>query len=351
MKKTLLGVALLLSCVAAPAAEQPPGRELYPPIEPRSTGLLSVSERHQLYWEVCGNPQGIPVIVLHGGPGGSASPEMRRFFDPQRFQVLLFDQRGAGRSRPAGEWRENNTQLLVEDVNRLRRHVGMEGKAMLFGGSWGTTLALAYAEAHPELVGGLVLRGVFLGTREEIDDFYHEGAARLFPDAWDRLRSILPRPERMDYPRQLFEMATGDDPEARRKAIEGWAYFEIRMASVGMTDESAQGLIDQYRDELMPFSVLENYYMMNDCFLGEGQLLHDAPRIAEIPTFIVHGRFDAVCPPRSAYRLAKALRNVHLELPAATGHVQQEPANTEALLRGVEWVVERMGDRSAGGGP
>ena len=334
----LLGLSLL----AGGACAQPSAGPLYPPIEPLRSGYLQVSDRHELYWEVCGNPEGIPVIVLHGGPGGSADEGMRRFFDPERFFVLLFDQRGAGRSRPAGEWRENTTQLLVEDVNTLRQHVGIEGKAILFGGSWGTTLALAYAETHPDLVSGLVLRGVFLATREEIDHFYHGGAASLFPDNWERLRSILPRPDSLDYPRQLFEMATGDDPEARRKAIEGWAYYEIRMVSVGMTDEQADGIIRQFSDHLMPFSVLENYYMMNDCFLEDGQLLREAASIAHIPTFIVHGRFDAVCLPRSAYRLAKALNHVKLELPPATGHSQREPANTEALVRGVEWVAGQL---------
>jgi proline iminopeptidase len=342
MKKTIgLGLALQLA-VLAPAFAQTKAPELYPPIEPLRSGYLRVSPMHELYWEVCGNPSGIPVIVLHGGPGGSAGPEMRRFFDPRRFYVLLFDQRGAGRSRPAGEWRDNTTQLLIEDVNTLRRHVGIEGRAILFGGSWGTTLALAYAEAHPDLVSGIVLRGVFLGTRAEIDHFYHGGAATLFPDNWERLKSILPRPASLDYPRQLFEMATGSDPEARRKAIEAWAYYEIRMASVGMTDEQAQALLGQYKDELMPFSVLENYYMMHGCFLEDGQLLRDAKRIAHIPTFIVHGRFDAVCWPRSAYELSKALTRVRLELPPATGHSQGEPANTQGLLRGVEWVAEEM---------
>jgi proline iminopeptidase len=341
MKRIGLGLVLQLS-VLAPAFAQTKTAELYPPIEPLRSGYLRVADKHELYWEVCGNPSGIPVIVFDGGPGGSADPGMRRFFDPLRFHVLLFDQRGAGRSRTAGEWRDNTTQLLIEDVNKLRQHVRMGGRAMLFGGSWGTTLALAYTEAYPERVGGMVLRGVFLGTRAEIDHFYHGGAAQLFPDNWERLRSILPRPERLDYPRQPFEMATGADPEARRKAIEGWAYYEIRMAAVGMTDEQAKAMVDQHKDGLMSFSVLENYHMMNACFLKDGQLLRDVKRIAHIPTFIVHGRFDAVCLPRSAYELSKALARVKLEFPPATGHLQGEPANTEALLRGVEWVAEQM---------
>ncbi len=338
-----IGIALALQLLAvSPTVAQTKAPELYPPIEPLRSGYLRVSPVHELYWEVCGNPAGIPVIVLHGGPGGSAGPEMRRFVDPRRFYVLLFDQRGAGRSRPAAEWRDNTTQLLIEDINTLRQHAGIAGPAILFGGSWGTTLALAYAEAHPDLVSGIVLRGVFLATRAEIDHFYHGGAALSVPDNWERLRSILPRPARLDYPRQLFEMATGSDPEARRRAIETWAYYEIRMASVGMTDDKAQAMVNEYKGELAAFSVLENHYMMHGCFLKEGQLLRDVKKIEQIPTFIVHGRFDAVCCPRSAYTLSKALKRVRLELPPATGHSQSEPANTEGLLRGIEWVAAEI---------
>jgi len=337
---TVVWIALILAFTGCtPQQEESP---LYPPIEPLRSGTLQVSDRHELYWEVCGNPEGIPVIALHGGPGGSAGPGMRRFFDPERFYMLLFDQRGAGRSQPAGEWRDNTTQLLIEDINRLREEVGIEGKAILFGGSWGTTLALAYAEAYPELVAGIVLRGVFLATRQEIDHFYHGGTAVMFPDNWDRLRKILPEPESYTYPRQLFNMATGDDPVARKKAIEGWAYYELRMASIYMTDERAEEMIREYSDHLMPFSVLENYYMMNNCFLEEGQILRDVDRIAHIPTFIVHGRFDAVCHPRSAFELAGRLQRVKLELPAAAGHMQDEPPTTEALVRGVRWVADQL---------
>jgi proline iminopeptidase len=339
MRRMGVVIVFLLLLAGCDSANRSP---LYPPIEPLRSGFLQVSDLHAIYWEVCGNPEGIPVIVLHGGPGGTAGPRLRRFFDPERFYVLLFDQRGAIRSKPPGEWRQNTTRLLIEDINRLRKHVGMEGKAILFGGSWGTTLALAYAEAHPDLVGGMVLRGVFLATRQEIDDFYHGGAAVLFPDNWQQLRAILPDPERLDYPRQLFNVMTGDDPVARKKAIEGWAYYELRMSSVSMTDEAALNMVRDYGEHLMPFSVLENHYMMNGCFLEEGQLLRDADRIAHIPTFIVHGRFDAICHPRSAYELAGRLQRVRLELPANAGHSRDDPPNTEALVRGVRWVADQM---------
>jgi proline iminopeptidase len=330
------------ACGVAPgtAPSSHPDAVLYPGIEPLRSGHLPVSDLHELYWETVGNPDGIPAIVLHGGPGGIAGPRMRRFFDPERFHVLLFDQRGAVRSRPPAEWRENTTQDLVSDINLLRDHVGMEGPALLFGGSWGTTLAVAYAEAYPELVSGMVLRGVFLGTRAEIDHFYHGGTAVLFPENWERLRALLPHPERLDYHRQLFEMITGDDRAQQQAAVEGWAWYELRMSSLDMTDEQADDLIRRYRDSLRSFSLLENFYMMNDCFLAEGQLLRDAGRIAHIPTFIVHGRFDAICAPRSAYDLSRRLDRVRLEFTQA-GHAQGEPPTTEALVRGVEWVADQ----------
>lgn len=313
--------------------------DLYPPVEPLRSGYLKVSDLHELYWEVCGREGGIPAIVLHGGPGGQAHPDMRRFFDPKKFEILLFDQRGAGRSRPKGEWRENTTQLLIEDINVLREHVGMDKKAVLFGGSWGTTLAVAYAEAHPDLVSGLVLRGVFLGSKEEIDFFYHGGTARFFPENYARLRGIIPEPDRLDYPRQLFAMTQSEDPALRKKAIRGWAFYEIRMASLKMTDAICRRICDSF--DMTAFSVLENYYMMNGCFLQDDQLLKEAGRIAHIPTFIVNGRFDVICPPETAYALATRLKTVKVEFTPA-GHSQSEPETLTALVRGVEWVGSRI---------
>jgi proline iminopeptidase len=337
-------LALLLVGSGCQAGSSEPGTQpgqarLYPEIEPLRSGYLEVSDRHSLYWEVSGNEQGTPVIGLHGGPGGSAGPDMRRFFDPSRFMIILFDQRGAGRSRPAGEWRDNNTQLLIDDINRLREHLGIDQPAMLFGGSWGTTLAVAYAEAYPEMVSGLVLRGVFLGSKTEIDHFYHGGTAAVFPENWERLRAIIPQPDRFDYPRQLFEMTQSEDPDVRQRAIDGWAYYEIRMVGLEMSAEQCQQIVDAY--DMTPFSVLENYYMMNGCFLDDDELLRNAERISNIPTFIVNGRFDLICPPRTAVALAARLNRVQIELPLAA-HSQSEPAITEALVRGVRWVAEQL---------
>jgi len=311
---------------------------LFPTVEPSRGGYLRVSDRHELYWEVCGNPEGLPAIVLHGGPGAIASPVMRRYFDPERYFVLLFDQRGAIRSRPPGEWRDNTTQLLIQDINTLREHVGISGPAVLVGGSWGTTLALAYAEAHPSLVAGMVLRGVFLGTRAEADHFYHGGAAERHPENWERLRSILPAPDRLDYPRQLFELATADDPEVRRRAVAAWAYYEFRMAWADMTDTRAEEMVAEYGEMLAPLAILENHYAMNGYFLEEGELLRNVGRISDIPTSIVHGRLDPICRPDSAERLARRLSRVRLDLPRDAGHAENEPANLEGLLAGIRWV-------------
>jgi proline iminopeptidase len=311
-----------------------------PLIEPNRSGYLKVTDIHELYWEVSGNEDGYPVIGLHGGPGGSAGSEMRTFFDPDKFKIILFDQRGAGRSRPAAEWRENNTQVLMEDINTLRNHLGVEGPAMILGGSWGSTLAIAYAEAYPELVSGLVLRGIFLGSKSEIDYFYHGGAAEAYPENFARLQSIIPNAEDFTYPKQLFDMTQSDDPELREKAINGWAYYEVRMLSMDMTDEMCQEIVDNY--DMTTFSVLENWYMANSCFLDDDQLLREADKIAHIPTYIVNGKHDHICPPVTAEALAAKLVTVKLELPEAA-HSQRSPAIREGLLRGVKWVSQQIG--------
>jgi len=335
---SLCVIVALLGCGSSSASEE--GGALFPPIEPYDTGFLKVSELHKLYWEVCGNEEGVPVMVLHGGPGASANPNMRRFFDPGIFKIILFDQRGAGRSIPRAEWKENTTLHLVEDINKIRDRLGIKGKAMLFGGSWGTTLALAYAQAYPENVSGMVLRGVFTGSKEEIDHFYHGGTSTFYPDNFAKLKSILPRPEIMDYPAQLFSMTQSKDAAVREKAIKGWAYYELRLAGLSMDPGFCERIINEY--DMTAFSVLENHYMMNGCFFKDGQLLENAGTIAHVPTFIVNGRYDIICPPATAFALASRLDVVKLEITIA-GHSQNEPVNTEALVRGVEWVLENAG--------
>jgi len=337
MKRNFLLLILLLIAASHVAVAQQDPR--HPEIEPRESGYLRVSDIHELYWELVGNPEGMQVIVLHGGPGGSAGPDMRRYFDPQKYNVLLFDQRGAGRSRPVAEWKQNTTALLIEDINTLREHVGFGGPAILLGGSWGSTLAIAYAEEFPELVSGMVLRGIFLGSKAEIDHFYHGGAERVYPLNFARLQSILPEPETLNYPEQLFGMITSGDDEQRQLAIDTWAYYEIRMVSLGMTAELADQIVEQY--DMTAFSTLENHYMMNGCFLEDEQLLENSDRIAHIPTHIVNGRFDLICPPITAIRLAEKLDTVQLDIPIAA-HSGREPAIINSLMNGLDWVTEKI---------
>lgn len=254
--------------------------------------------------------------------------------------MLLFDQRGAGRSRPRAETRENRTDLLLEDIDRLREEVGFPDEVVLFGGSWGSTLALAYSEAHPEKVSGLVLRGVFLAGREEIDHFYHGGVAASFPEAYAALRAVVPRPGEKTYPAQLLEMITKGDAATRRKAIDGWARYEVRIGAVGMTDAEADRIVRT--SDMTALSTLESYYMANGCFLEEGQLLAGADRIADLPTAIVNGEQDVICPPRTAVELSRRLGRARLEVVPGAGHSTRDPPLADALLRAVDWVGDQV---------
>jgi proline iminopeptidase len=324
-----------LALAAALAAEPPPApgpaatpaaaladdeAGLFPTIEPFQEGMLKVSELHAIRWETSGNPKGEPVMVLHGGPGAGASPKMRRLFDPSRWLVVQHDQRGSGRSTPHAELRENTTAALVDDVERLRAHLGIE-RMVVVGGSWGATLAIAYAERHPDRVKALVLRGVFTCTRREIDHFYHGGAEPFFPDAYADLRAAIPHPERKDWPRQLLELTTSNDAQARDRAVRAWALYETRLSSVGMTRERAEKELDEWGvEKALPFSRIESHYMANGCFVKEGQLLRDLPRIAAIPAVIVNGRYDVICPPLAAWRVHQGMPRSRLVLVEDAGH-------------------------------
>jgi proline iminopeptidase len=303
--------------------------DLYPDVEPFETGYLKVSDLHEIYYELCGNPNGKPVMILHGGPGGGSYPQLRRFHDPEKYLIVLHDQRGAGRSKPHCELRENNTQNLVEDIEKLRQHLKL-GKVQIFGGSWGSTLGLAYAEKYPENVGALVIRGIFTATRQEIDHFYHGGVGVFFPEVYERIQSIVPRPEQQDYPAQLLKLLRSDDAEVRRKTARAWAMYEMRTAFLEITDAEVAGSFEHW--DPYDFALIENYYMANNCFLEEGQLLRDAKKLASVPTYIVHGRYDTVCPPINAYRLHKALPNSKLIVVEAAGHSSSEPRTASALI-------------------
>jgi proline iminopeptidase len=292
---------------------------LYPAVEPIRTDYLDVSRLHSVYWEISGNETGIPVIVLHGGPGGRSTPVLRRLFDPGKYRVIQFDQRGAGRSRPFGEWRDNTTQALIEDINRLRDHLGVEGPAVILGLSWGTTLALAYGQAHPDNVSGLVLLGVFTCSDAEIDHYYHGGVAPYYPEAVELLRGVVPEPDQRDYPKQLFEVVTASDSTRAARAARAFITYEEWLSTAGGTQAAAQ---EEAADSLSrSMAILENYYLANRCFLRPDQLLTDAGLLNGIPTFIANGRLDMITPPVTALNLARRLPAASVEILPANGHV------------------------------
>lgn len=310
-------------------ASSSPGR-LYPPIEPFDRRRLDRGDGHNLYVEQCGNPQGRPVIVLHGGPGGGCSPMMRRFFDPGHWRIVLFDQRGCGWSTPQASVACNTTADLIGDIGAIAATLDL-GPAVLFGGSWGATLALAFAEAHPQAVSALVLRGVFLGRQAELDWFYGGGAGRFWPDLWARFVGPIPEAERGDliaaYHRRLFS----GDRAAELRHAQDWMAWENALAGM---NTPAPGTAPP--DYARAFSRLENHYFTNRCFLEEGQLLRERHRIEHLPAVIVQGRYDMVCPPISAWDLAQGWARADLRIVPASGHALSEPRITTELVRAMQ---------------
>ncbi|MEK6643961.1 MAG: prolyl aminopeptidase [Planctomycetota bacterium] len=337
-----MSVWLVLSVGATSQAQTKPiekAIEYYPEIEPFRTGFLKVSDTHEIYYELCGNPEGIPVMTLHGGPGGGSSPNLRRYHDPKKYLIVLHDQRGAGKSKPYAELRDNNTKALVEDIEKLRVDLKL-GRVQLFGGSWGSTLALAYAERYPENVHSLVLRGIFTAMKDEIDHFYHGGTGVYFPEVYEKLKAIIPQPETKNYPKQLLDLIRGKDEAKGKEAARVWAAYETKCAGIGITDAEVENILKGWDPH--SFSLIENYYMANNCFLDEGQLLRESGRLSGIPTAIVHGRYDVICPPSTAYRLHKALPQSRLIWVEAAGHSGGAPPVVSALIEGVKWVEPRI---------
>jgi len=275
----LLIIITVVSCLG-PEKENVKEGGIWPPFEPYLVDYIDVSDIHSLYYELSGNPDGIPVFVLHGGPGGSSKPIMRQFFNPEKYMVVMHDQRGAGKSKPYAELEGNNTWELVEDIEKLRKHLGLK-KIMIHGGSWGTTLALAYAETHPERVTSLVLRGLFTSTQEEIDHFYHGGVKLTFPDAYERLVNSLPDPDRRPLPEYLYELLTTGDSSDMYQIAKEWLRYEWRISLV----DADVDVIDEYIKTHVPyaFSLIENYYMANLCFLEPDQLWNNRDRMIHIP--------------------------------------------------------------------
>lgn len=310
--------------------------ELYPPIEPYDSGLLPLDDIHTMYWEVCGNPQGVPVLFLHGGPGGGCSAEHRRFFDPAFFRIVLFDQRGAGASTPLGETTANTLPLLVADIERLRAYLGI-GRWLLFGGSWGSTLALAYGERHPQQVLGFVLRGIFLGRQSEIDWFL-QGIGRIFPEAWQRFVGMLPPEERADplrgYCRRLFD----PDPQVHLRWARAWSAYEASCSTLLPNPDLVQHAVD----ESIGLARLEAHYFRHRCFLAPDQLLGELYRIRHLPAAIVQARYDVVCPIASADELARAWPDARYVIVPDAGHSVWERPVCAAVVREVERFKTRL---------
>ncbi len=300
----------------------------YPPIEPYRSGMLQVDALHSLYWEESGNPHGVPVVLLHGGPGSGTVPRHRQFFDPAHYRIVLFDQRGAGRSTPPAECRDNSTPLLVADMQALREQLGID-RWIVFGGSWGSTLALAYAQTHPACCRALVLRGVFLCTRDEIDWFLH-GMGRFFPMAHAHFVAQIPEGERDDllaaYLRRLF----GDDAQQRLHAARAWNRYES--SCVHLLPQPAEP--DDVSSDATALAVarLEAHYFHHRGFFEPDQLLRDVGRLHPIPALIVQGRYDVVCPPLTAIRLQQAWPQAQLQIIEDAGHSAFEPGIEAALL-------------------
>jgi len=305
-------------------------KNLYPAIEPYGSDTLQVCPVHTLYYEECGNPKGKPMIFVHGGPGGGCSADDRRFFDPEAWRVILLDQRGSGRSKPHASLVDNTTWDLVADIEKLREHLGIKSWAV-FGGSWGSTLSLAYAEAHPERVTALILRGIFMLRRKELLWFYQEGASNLFPDVWEEFLKPIPEVERHDMMSAYYRQLCSEDREVRAAAAKAWSVWE------GATSKLApdQAFIEHYgEDEFAEaFARIESHYFVHGGFFEtEDQLLRDVPKIREIPATIVQGRYDVVCPLRSAWDLHRAWPEAELVIIGDAGHNSREPGTAQALV-------------------
>ncbi|MEO1474811.1 MAG: prolyl aminopeptidase [Pseudomonadota bacterium] len=318
-------------------------RRLYSPHDATETGRLRVSDLHELYWETSGTPKGVPVVGLHGGPGGGSSPEMRRFFDPSRFRVVLFDQRGCGRSTPRSELQDNTTWDLIADMERLRESLGID-RWLLFGGSWGSTLALAYAVTHPDRVLGLILRGIFLVSDAELRWFYQDGASRLFPDAYDRYIAPIPVEERDDLMSAFNRRLMSQNTNERRVAARAWSRWEGETLSLKAAGEAPPRFDDD--NFVDAFARIENHYFVNKGFFDhDGWLLEQAAsRLRKIPGTIVHGRYDVVTPLSSAWALHKAWPTSELHIVPDAGHSSLEPGIVDKLVRATDRFADVLAD-------
>jgi len=316
---------------------------LYPDIKPYSRLQLAVQPPHTLYVEECGTPEGIPVLFVHGGPGGGSSPKHRCFFDPMLYRIVLFDQRGCGRSTPHAELNHNNTDALVEDMEAIRVALGIE-KWLLFGGSWGSTLSLVYAERYPERVLGLILRGIFLCRRQDLLWFYQDGASHVFPDYWQSFVAPIASADRGDMMNAYYRLLTGTNELARMGAAKAWSGWEAQCATLRPDPQ----LYEQFTDprQALAMARIEAHYFVNDAFLRPNQIIEDAGRLRGIPGVIVHGRYDMVCPIDNAFALRDAWPDSDLQVIRDAGHSAMEPGITDALVRATDRFARQLRPQS-----
>ena len=319
----------LTACIMPPMNTESQRRGLYPAIEPYHTGTLEVGGGHELYYEESGNPHGKAVVFLHGGPGGGCTDKMRRFFNPDVYRIVLFDQRGCGRSKPHASLEENTTWDLVNDIEILRTALQID-RWQVFGGSWGSTLALAYSQTHSDRVTELVLRGIFMLRRKEIHWFYQQGASDLFPDLWQHYLEPIPRSERNDLIEAYYKQLTSDDAEVRLKAAKAWSVWEASLSFLLPNDKIAAAFAE---DNLaLSLARIECHYFVNGGFMEENQLIDNVGTIRKIPAVIVQGRYDVVCPLISAWELAQAWPEADLRIVADAGHAAFEPGIVHELV-------------------
>mmetsp|Transcript_49187 Transcript_49187/g.106981 ORF Transcript_49187/g.106981 Transcript_49187/m.106981 type:complete len:428 (-) Transcript_49187:87-1370(-) len=309
-------------------------RTLYPKLDAYRTGKLKVDDLHEIYFEESGNPDGKPVVFLHGGPGGGSKPNFRRYFDPAKYRIVIFDQRGAGQSTPHASLENNTTWYLVADVEKLRTHLGIE-KWVVFGGSWGSTLALAYAQSHPERVKGLLLRGIFMLRPKEIQWYYQEGASNIFPDKWEAYEGEIPEAERGDFVAAYRRRLTSDDEAVRLSAAKAWSEWECSTSELFPEEEHVKQASDPRF--ALAFARIENHFFTNlGWFEPADQLLKNIDKIRHIPTVIVQGRYDVVCPMRSAWDLHRAFPEARLEVVPDSGHSGMQPGIVSELVKAAD---------------
>lgn len=304
-------------------------KTLYPPIKPYAQHTLDVDEPHQLYIEECGDPDGLPVLFVHGGPGAGCSSDDRRFFDPEKYRIILFDQRGCGRSTPHGSLEKNTTKHLLADIEAIRNFLGVD-RWMLFGGSWGSTLSLLYAQEHPERVMGLVLRGIFLCRDKDLNWFYKEGASHVFPDYWANFENFINGKSQGSLVESYYKLLTGDDELARMSAAKHWAEWEGACATL----KPSKSIFSKFTNPhtAMSLARIECHYFVNQAFIGQNQILNNADKLENIPGIIVHGRYDMVCPLDNAHALHKAWHRTELHVIRDAGHSSHEKGITDALV-------------------